>query len=56
MNIWLFPFADPIINTILRGFTVALVAVYGFKTSWYKGYWLAILHDIVSLILIRDMV
>jgi hypothetical protein len=56
MKFWFFPFINPILNTVLRGFLVALVAVYGFKTSWYNGYWLAIAHDIISLVLIRDMI
>jgi hypothetical protein len=56
MNFWLFPFANPIINTVLRGFLVALAAVYVGNVSWYNGYWLAIVHDIISLFLIRDLV
>jgi hypothetical protein len=55
MNLWLFPFANPILNTVLRGFSVALIAVYAFKTSWYNGYWLAVIHDIISLVLIRKL-
>jgi len=56
MNFWLFPFANPILNTVLRGFSIALLAVYGFQASWYNGYWLAIIHDIISLVLIRKLV
>jgi hypothetical protein len=56
MNLWLFPFDNPILNTVIRGFSIALIAVYAFRTSWYNGYWLAVIHDIISLVLIRDLV
>jgi len=56
MNFWLFPTLNALVNTVIRGFLVAIVSVYGFKLSWYSGYWLAVIHDAISLILIRDMV
>jgi hypothetical protein len=56
MNFWLFPTSDALINTFLRGILVLLVAVYGFKMSWYNGYWLAIIHDTISLLLVKDLV
>jgi hypothetical protein len=56
MNLWLFPTANALINTFLRGCLVLLVAVYGFGTSWYNGYWLAVVHDAISLILIKGLV
>jgi hypothetical protein len=56
MNIWLLPTADPLINTFLRGVLVILVSVFAFKTSWYNGYWLAVIHDGISLILVKDLV
>jgi hypothetical protein len=40
----------------MRGLLVLLVSVYGFKTTWYNGYWLAIIHDTISLLLIKDLV
>jgi hypothetical protein len=52
MDFWLFPTANLLINTFLRGLLVLLVAVYVFKTSWYSGYWLAIIQDTISLTLL----
>jgi len=52
MDFWLFPTANLLINTFLRGFLALLISVYAFKTSWYSGYWVAIIHDILSLSLL----
>ena len=49
MDFWMFPTSNLLINTFLRGFLALFIAVYAFKTSWYSGYWVAIIHDIVSL-------
>jgi len=35
---------------------VIAMMVLGFKTSWYSAYWGAILHDAISLVVIRDLV
>jgi len=52
---WWIPTSNLLINTFIRGFLVLLVSVYGFKTTWYNGYWLAIIHDAISLVLIKDL-
>jgi hypothetical protein len=56
MNIWLLPTADPLINTFLRSIVVIAVMILGFKTSWYSAYWGAIVHDAISLCLVRNLV
>ena len=30
--------------------------VFGFKTTIYKAYWGAVIHDAISLLLIRNLV
>jgi hypothetical protein len=30
--------------------------VLGFQTSWYDAYWGAVIHDAISLVLIRSYV
>jgi hypothetical protein len=56
MNVWLLPTANPLINTFLRSLIVIAVMILGLKTSWYSAYWGAVIHDGISLILIRDFV
>lgn len=56
MNIWLLPTANPLINTFLRSLVVIAVMLLGFKTSWYSAYWGAVIHDAISLVLIRHLV
>jgi hypothetical protein len=56
MNIWFLPTSNPLINTFLRSIIVILIMIFGFKTSWYNAYWGAIVHDAVSLVLIRNLV
>jgi hypothetical protein len=56
MNIWFIPTQNLLLNVFIRGCLVLLIAVYGLKTSWYTGYWLAVVHDTISLLLIKDMV
>ena len=56
MNVWLLPTANPLINTFLRSLVLIAIMVLGLKTSWYSAYWGAVVHDAISLILIRDIV
>jgi hypothetical protein len=56
MNIWLLPTANVLINTFLRSLVVIAIMLLGFNTSWYSAYWGAVVHDAISLFLIRDMV
>jgi hypothetical protein len=53
MNILEIPTNNLLINTFIRGFLVLLVSVYAFKKTWYVGYWFAILHDAISLMIIK---
>jgi hypothetical protein len=55
-NIWLVPTANPLLNTFLRSLVVMAVMILGFKTSWYSAYWGGIVHDIISLNLLRDII
>ena len=53
MNIWLFPTSSAILNTFIRSIVLILLMVFGLKTTVYNAYWGAIIHDTISLILIR---
>lgn len=54
MDILFIPTSNLLINTFLRGILVLLVSVCGFKTTWYLGYVYAVLHDAISLFIIRN--
>jgi hypothetical protein len=56
MDLWFFPTANLLVNTFLRSIIVILIIVFGFKASWYSAYVGAVIHDGVSLILIRNMI
>jgi hypothetical protein len=56
MNLWFLPTSDVLINTFLRSLIVIAVMILGFKTSWYSAYWGAIVHDIISLILVQSYI
>jgi hypothetical protein len=56
MDAWFFPTSNPLLNTFLRSIVVILTMIFGFKTSWYAAYWGAIVHDAISLVLIRNLV
>jgi hypothetical protein len=56
MDLWFLPTANPLLNTFLRSIVVILIMIFGFKTTWYSAYWGAIIHDVISLVLIRDLV
>ena len=52
-TIFKFPTPNVLINTFLRSMVVIAIAVLGFQSSWYVAYWSAVIHDAISLILIR---
>ena len=52
-TIFKFPTSNVLINTFLRSIVVIAIAVLGFQSSWYVAYWSAVIHDAISLILIR---
>lgn len=56
MNVWLVPTADPLWNTLIRSIIMIVILVFGFKVSFYNAYWAAIVHDAISLVLIRPLV
>ena len=56
MNVLLLPTANPILNTFLRSIVLILGMIFGLGQSLYTAYWGAIVHDAISLVLIRDMV
>jgi hypothetical protein len=53
---WEFPTSNLLVNTFLRSLVVIAIMILGFKTTWYSAYWGAVIHDAISLILIRNMV
>lgn len=56
MDVWGFPTSNLLINTFLRSLVVILIMLFGFKTTWYYAYWGAVIHDGISLFLIKDLV
>lgn len=56
MNVWFMPTANVLINTFLRSIVLILIMVFGLNTTWYSAYWGAVIHDGISLVLIRDLV
>lgn len=53
MNIWLLPTQNVILNTLIRSIILVIVMVFGLGTTVYTAYWGAIIHDTISLLLIR---
>jgi hypothetical protein len=56
MDLFLVPTQNVLINTFLRSIVVIAVMILGFQTSWYEAYWGAVLHDALSLFLVRTYV
>ena len=54
VDVFLFPTKNVLINTVLRSIIVILVMILGFQSSWYEAYWGAVIHDAVSLFLVRS--
>ena len=51
-----FPAQNVILNTFLRSIVLILVMIFAFNQTLYTAYWGAIVHDIISLIVIRPYV
>ena len=56
VDVFLFPTKNVLINTFLRSIIVILVMILGFQTSWYEAYWGAVIHDAISLFLVRSYI
>jgi len=56
MNVWLWPTANAILNTFLRSIVLILFMIFGLGQPIYNAYWGAVIHDAISLWLIRDLV
>ena len=56
MDPFLVPTSNALINTFLRSIVVIAIMILGFGTTWYSAYWGAVIHDAISLILIRSYV
>jgi hypothetical protein len=53
---WWIPTSNLLINTFLRSIMVIAIMIIGFQSSWYSAYWAAIIHDAISLVLIKDLI
>lgn len=53
MNVLTVPTSNLLLNTFLRSMVMFLILVFGFDVSYYNAYWVAIVHDTISLVLIR---
>ena len=51
MDIFFVPTSNVLINTFLRS-----VMILGFERSWYEAYWGAVIHDAISLLLVKPYV
>jgi hypothetical protein len=56
VDVFLFPTSNVLINTFLRSIVVILVMILGFQTSWYEAYWGAVIHDAISLFIVRSYI
>jgi hypothetical protein len=56
MNLLLVPTANPILNTFIRSIILILVMIFGFGQTLYTAYWGAVVHDAISLTIIRNLV
>jgi len=56
MNVWLWPTANAILNTFLRSIVLILFMIFALGQPIYNAYWGAVIHDAISLWLIRDLV
>lgn len=56
VDVFLFPTSNVLINTFLRSIIVILVMILGFQSSWYEAYWGAVIHDAISLFLVRSYI
>ena len=56
VDVFLFPTSNVLINTFLRSIVVILIMIMGFQTSWYEAYWGAVIHDAVSLFIVRSYI
>ena len=55
LDIFLVPTSNVLVNTFLRSIVVIIVALL-FGYSWYVAYWGAVIHDAISLVLVRSYV
>jgi len=55
MDVFLFPTTNVLINTFLRSIVVIVGMLFGGR-SWYEAYWGAVVHDAISLVLVRNYV
>jgi len=53
MDILSIPTSNLLLNTFLRSCVLFVFLVFGLKMSYYNAYWAAIVHDTISLNLIR---
>jgi hypothetical protein len=52
MDVLKFPFQNLLINTVLRSVVMFVVLIFAFGVSPYNSYWVAVVHDAISLTLI----
>ena len=53
---WLFPTANPVLNVLLRSIVLVVGLIYAAGWTLYNAYWVAIVHDVISLVLVRHLV
>ena len=56
VDVFMFPTSNVLINTFLRSIIVIVVMIMGFQTSWYEAYWGAVIHDAISLFIVRSYI
>jgi hypothetical protein len=53
---WLFPTANPVINILLRSIVLVVALIFAGGWTLYNAYWVAIVHDVISLVAVRHLV
>lgn len=53
---WLFPTANPVLNILLRSIVLVVGLIFAGNWTFYNAYWVAIVHDVISLLGIRHLV
>lgn len=53
MDLLKFPFSNLLLNTVTRSVVMFVVLIFAFGVSPYNAYWVAVVHDAISLTLIH---
>jgi hypothetical protein len=55
-SFWLFPTVSPVLNILLRSVVLVVGLIFAAGWTFYNAYWVAVIHDVISLVAIRHLV